>query len=276
MISRIVIFLAAVTVTIAVPHKSLRSRPNYDDVDYYDCSKNADGNYNHPTDCTRFITCHNHRAADMACPDCDLNNIYECAGNQYLVFNATENSCEWPRYTECGGGHTEKTTTEAPTSTTPPSSNGTEPCPFKEGDTCGENECRHCGYCVDKVSYFLRCARTKPNNPHDPITGVIVLDQCGERSWWNTELKPEGVSVGGACDSWDGLPDWLKNQYNSDPACNPPICEWGQDVPCTSQYWYFDPTSMPFGSRLDLQCQSGYIWDPSGETCRERADVPGC
>ena len=43
-------------------------RPNIDDVDYYDCGDRHDTLEAHPTDPTRYIKCHNGRAADMACP----------------------------------------------------------------------------------------------------------------------------------------------------------------------------------------------------------------
>ena len=79
-----------------------QSRPNYDDVDYYDCTGKPDGSYIHPFDCTRFITCHNGRAADMACPDCDLEkNPYQCAGQEYLYYNRPTDTCQWPRDTPC-------------------------------------------------------------------------------------------------------------------------------------------------------------------------------
>jgi len=81
---------------------SVQSRPNYDDVDYYDCSGKPDGNYIHPHDCTRWITCHNGRAADMACPDCGLDaNPYQCAGSEYLYYNHPTDTCQWPRDTAC-------------------------------------------------------------------------------------------------------------------------------------------------------------------------------
>ena len=75
------------------------SRPNYDFIDYYDCSGKTDGNYMHPTDCTRYIVCANGRASDMACPDCDPK-APESAGREYLYFNVITDACDWPLYTE--------------------------------------------------------------------------------------------------------------------------------------------------------------------------------
>lgn len=81
---------------------SIVSRANYNDVTYYDCTGKPNGNYLHPSDCTRYITCHNGRAADMACPDCGLaNNPYQCAGSEFLFYKAATDRCDWPRDTEC-------------------------------------------------------------------------------------------------------------------------------------------------------------------------------
>jgi len=91
----------------ALAGPELSSRANYDDVTYYDCKGKVDGYYTHPTDCTRFILCHNGRAADMACPDCGLqNNPYQCAGSEYMVYDAAMNWCRWPRDTPCTTGQT--------------------------------------------------------------------------------------------------------------------------------------------------------------------------
>jgi hypothetical protein len=76
------------------------SRPNHDNIDYYDCSGKPDGKYIHPSDCTRYIMCMNGRAADMACPDCDPNNS-QCAGSEYQRFNPQGGYCDWPSNIEC-------------------------------------------------------------------------------------------------------------------------------------------------------------------------------
>ena len=90
---------AALTLTSA--------RDDYDDVGYGGCAGKPDGNYLHPTDCTRFITCHNGRAADMACPDCGLgNNPYQCAGQEYMYYNPKMDMCAWPSTTPCITGQT--------------------------------------------------------------------------------------------------------------------------------------------------------------------------
>lgn len=80
-----------------VMQPAFAARPNYDDVNYYDCADKLDGLYEHPFDYTRFIKCHNGRAADMACPDCDLKNVDGCAGSAYLFFDKSKQQCELPK-----------------------------------------------------------------------------------------------------------------------------------------------------------------------------------
>jgi Chitin binding Peritrophin-A domain len=76
------------------------SRDPIDNIDYYDCSGKPNGNYLHPFDCTRFIMCTEGRAADMACPDCDVSDE-RCAGSKYLFYDAELDRCEWPANTRC-------------------------------------------------------------------------------------------------------------------------------------------------------------------------------
>ncbi len=77
------------------------SRPNYDDIHYYDCANKPDGNYVHPPTAP-FITCHSGRAVDMACLDCGLrDNPYQCAGSEYLFYDPKHDWCEWLREVAC-------------------------------------------------------------------------------------------------------------------------------------------------------------------------------
>lgn len=41
-----------------------------DFIDWYDCSGKENGDYYHPTDCHKFITCSNGNAAERDCPQC--------------------------------------------------------------------------------------------------------------------------------------------------------------------------------------------------------------
>jgi hypothetical protein len=275
----VVVVAAAVLVATAsanaVPRRSkiavVHSRPNHDNVDYYDCHGKQDGNYLHPLDCTRFITCSNGRASDMACGDCDKNNVHGCAGLDYLVYDKGADQCEWPVDTQCDT-HPPPTTTTAK----PPGSH--KPCSeIKEGDSCGEDECRHCGFCEEKMSYFLRCERVFPSDPKDPVTGRWVKAACDGNLWWNPDNKPAGESEGGSCDFWDNLSQAVRDAYLNDETCVPDaeLCEWGQEDKdkCTGTYWY-QPNGN--GNRQTLNCSTGLVWDPATETCRGCEHVQGC
>jgi len=97
---------AASSVLIALLFASLpssvmaQSRPNYNDIDYYNCSGKPDGNYVHPFDCTRFMVCHNGHASDMACADCDPANP-DCEGSRFTIYKQSVDQCDWPKVTEC-------------------------------------------------------------------------------------------------------------------------------------------------------------------------------
>ncbi|XP_035701863.1 uncharacterized protein LOC118433737 [Folsomia candida] len=99
--------ILAVGAVIAAPFdedpgkNGVPNRPNYDKVDYYDCSGKENGLYLHPNDCTRFITCIDSRAADFSCPPCDLTNSSGCRGSQYLVYDVDKHTCNWPNQTKC-------------------------------------------------------------------------------------------------------------------------------------------------------------------------------
>ncbi|MFG2488021.1 chitin binding peritrophin-A domain-containing protein [Streptomyces virginiae] len=68
------------------------SRESYDDVTYYDCGGLGDALQAHPSDCTRYIRCHNDRATDVPCPDNDPAD----PSQPYLVFDPAVGACVWP------------------------------------------------------------------------------------------------------------------------------------------------------------------------------------
>jgi hypothetical protein len=77
------------------------SRATVDNVDYYDCTEKPDGNYIHPTDCSRYITCSSGHAADKACPDCDPANVAGCQDSPYMFYDGATDRCVWPSDTAC-------------------------------------------------------------------------------------------------------------------------------------------------------------------------------
>lgn len=260
----ILLVLATIAAVAAVPHKALK-RPNHDHIDYYDCTGKATGNHVHPTDCTRFISCSaGGVASDMACPDCNQHDE-KCAGEPFLRWSAATGNCEWPADTEC--------------STDGDDSSGDSDCEgiAVDGD-CDKDTCEHCGFCKDKMSHFYRCNRTFPSDPKLEITGKWVLESCDSDLWWNPDLKPEGVAVGGACDKWDNLSPETQKKYKDDKSCVdiPPVCAWGQDEAdkCSERYWYLDPATM--SEKENLSCPSGLLWDQATETCRSCANIDAC
>lgn len=43
------------------------------DDDFYDCSDKPDGNYYHPADCTRFVSCSGGIASERDCANCNVD-----------------------------------------------------------------------------------------------------------------------------------------------------------------------------------------------------------
>jgi len=303
-ILNLILVSALVAAASAVPHHKMANktrRPNEDYIEWYDCSGQEVGNYANPRDCTRYIACTTGYVSDMACPDCDQNNQL-CAGNPYLVWDDDIKRCEWPATTTCNQEPvttelpvtTTTTTTEVPvtegtettedsgettTTTTEDPGNGDVCKSRKAGDSCDQEDCEHCGYCRDKMSFYFRCERTFSADPKDPITGVIVHESCDPNLWWNPDLKPPGVEVGGACDEWGNLSPEVQKKYNEDPECVPEVCLWGQEEgdECSGKYWYYNPeTHGSFDKRESLKCNGALVWDPATETCRNAEHVEGC
>lgn len=272
-------------------------RPNFDNVKYYDCSAKENGNYLHPNDCTRFITCSNGRASDMACPDCDVNNIKGCQGNPYLVYDVKNDTCDWPNVTPC---HNSSSTTAVPipdpspppteapthppteTPTHPPTEASTDPpapgdCKYAEGDPCNPNDCDQCDYCVNKKSFYYRCARVEPENPLKPATGTWVLEQCAEGDFVDDANPLAAKLTGGQCTPWDFLHEATKEKYKNDKNCIPDRekCEYGQnaDQICGPNYWFKETTKSPKDER---SCPTGNIWDQQRQNCKPCKQVDSC
>jgi Chitin binding Peritrophin-A domain len=59
----------------------------------YSCEGKDDGNYIHPTDCRKFISCTNERAAEMDCAICHID-LTTCPTGR-LYYNSPTDSCEY-------------------------------------------------------------------------------------------------------------------------------------------------------------------------------------
>ena len=56
------------------------------DIDYYDCTGKNDGNYIHPFDCTKFITCQKACHYLHLAPAPETGNIYESVKLKPLIY----------------------------------------------------------------------------------------------------------------------------------------------------------------------------------------------
>ncbi|MFG1795827.1 carbohydrate-binding module family 14 protein [Nocardia sp. NPDC049149] len=69
-------------------------------VDFYDCTGKPDGNYIHPFDCTKFITCEGQvRAYEMYCADCHVNPD-NCPHGR-LHYDHGQDACLWSYEAGC-------------------------------------------------------------------------------------------------------------------------------------------------------------------------------
>ena len=61
-------------------------------VDFYNCAGKTDGNYIHPTDCTKFISCvAQQHAYERDCPKCDVDPV--TCPNGRLHYDHASDTC---------------------------------------------------------------------------------------------------------------------------------------------------------------------------------------
>ncbi len=154
-------------------------------IDPVYCQGRADGNYLHPTDCTRFVYCANQNASEKNCPPCNHElDPNRCLSAGRLVFSEAKDTCLWADETECkNGGDSENvhSTTEpyyapAPVRPPPPEDRVVAPVekgpPAQEGKHCDPALCINEGYCL----HYFRC---------DPSKKTWVKEKCGRGLLWN-------------------------------------------------------------------------------------------
>lgn len=243
-------------------------------IDWYDCSQQKDGNYVHPSDCTRFISCSGGVASQRDCANCHVDPVHCPEGR--LVYNSTVDRCLSADQTRCEGGGEDnptdppattepaqtETTPEDQTETTPggtdpPATDAPNPDPV-EGDDCDPENCRNIGYCQS----YLRC---------DKETGKWVAESCGENLAWNP-LNPNGTDQihGGNCDLWDNLSPEVERKYRTDKDCL--ACFWEARGECNQEYDY-QPPNGTHRNVLRLSCAEGLVFSQEKETCQRCEDV---
>jgi len=264
-----VLYIVAVFSTVAVAVNARAGRATiYEEhpIDWYDCSGKADGNYPHPSDCTRFISCSGGIASQRDCANCNpVTHPNGCVDGR-TVYNATVGDCLWAYETECVIGETTDgpSTTEGPTDgpTDGPTEGPTEgptdapPSEGEEGDDCDPELCRNNGYCQS----YLRCDN-----------GTLVREECDEGLVWNP-LNPDGTDHihGGNCDTWESLRPEIEEEYRKDPECL--ACFWKSTGECEREYLYQAP-ALRHRNVLTLSCNAGLVFSEEKETCRRCQDV---
>ncbi|CAL8091063.1 unnamed protein product [Orchesella dallaii] len=242
------------TLAVAVHGKAgiLEEHP----IDWYDCTGKADGNYVHPTDCTRFISCSGNIASQRDCANCNVDPV-RCPEGR-TVYNATVDQCLWADETTCGGGDggqpsTERITTpDAGTTPDPGTTEGTTADP----NACDPELCKNEGYCQT----YRRCDN-----------GTLVTEECGEGLVWNPK-NPDGSDQihGGNCDTWENLRPEIEEEYRKDPECM--ACFWRAKGECNREYLYQAP-NLRNRNVLTLTCTDGLVFSQAKETCQRCQDV---
>ncbi|CAL8134208.1 unnamed protein product [Orchesella dallaii] len=69
------------------------------DIQWYNCAGKPEGNYEHPSDCTRFISCSGEIASQRDCANCNVDPV-RCPEGR-TVYNASVDACLWADVTTC-------------------------------------------------------------------------------------------------------------------------------------------------------------------------------
>jgi len=256
-------FFVAVFSTVALAVHGKATIQEEHPIDWYDCKGQRDGNYLHPTDCTRFISCSGGIASQRDCGPCNIPS--RCRDGR-LVYNVTVDQCLWTDETECvvdpqdpGSSEeptpdptTEDTVTDDPVTEDPV----TEPPTTADPNACDPELCRNEGYCQT----FRRCDN-----------GTLVTEECGEGLVWNP-LNPDGSEQihGGNCDTWENLRPETEEAYRKDVECM--ACFWKAKGECEREYLYQAP-NLRNRNVLTLTCANGLVFSQAKETCQRCQDV---
>jgi len=236
-------------------------------ITWYDCSRKPDGNYEHPYDCTRFISCSGGIASERDCANCNIDPVRCPAGR--TVYNVSVDACLWADETTCSVTPTDPTT-EVPTTTEPSSTtqgsstSSTEqptttqqpiiPTKPVENGTCDPLECRTDGYC----DHYLRC-----DNTTDPARWV--RKKCGTDLVWNPlDVNGKPHKHGGNCDLWRNLDKSTNETYRTDEKCL--RCFFNELGECSRDYEYQAPELLSRTVEV-LSCSEGLVFSKKDETC---------
>jgi len=227
------------------------------EVDWYNCAGKSDGNYIHPFDCTKFMSCVAQKHAyERNCAACHTHPDNCPTGK--LHYHHPGDACEWAHIAGCVTDPGDDDSTE-------------EPPPAPE---CDPDECRVDGYCHD----YWWCDREESDHKGQGKSGHKKWETCDPAH--NLYFNPNHNNVhGGVCDFWENLDQATKDRYNNDPECIDPHCEWKPDPDneCSSKYWYFHPEQND-GQDQEMHCPQRpdgeqLVWDQARKSCHVCSSV---
>ncbi|CAL8091910.1 unnamed protein product [Orchesella dallaii] len=241
-------------------------------IDWYNCAGKPDGNYEHPWDCTRFISCSGGIASQRDCANCDIDPV-RCPEGR-TVYDPSVDACLWADQTTCSSSNSTQTppitnSTSRPTPPTqPPVTNSTAepttPSPGGpvEGGPCNPDECITHGDC----DRFLICSNE---------TGSWVWTEklCGPGLIWNPH-NPDGSDHihGGNCDYFRNLQQSQKDKYRDEEECLK--CYWKDFGKCSNVYEYQRP-GLEWRAPENLTCNDDLVFVLELETCQKCDTVIG-
>ncbi|ODM90512.1 hypothetical protein Ocin01_16168 [Orchesella cincta] len=219
-------------------------------INWYDCSGEADGNYVHPYDCTRFISCSGGIASQRDCANCDIDPV-RCPDGR-LVATSTEGPIRHiiRKSINCRANYNNPTLLRAVTGLP------------EVGTPCNPDECLNHGDCHT----FVRCS-------NESGSWVWVEKDCGPDLIWNPHNSDGSNHIhGGNCDFYEKLQQSQKDKYNQDDKCLK--CYWKAFGKCSKVYEYQE-AGLKYRAPQNLTCSDKLVFVEELETCQRCEKVIG-
>jgi len=215
-------------------------------ADYYNCKGLANGNYQHPWECTKFISCSNGYAYEMSCADCNPGDP-RCPDGK-TNFNEAADACLWPDEAQCTGG----------------------PPPECEDDCDEEGDCKSFRRCEGGKWINLECGEGLWwNNDRNGAAGENSALHGGICSRWEdlTQDTRDKYLADETC-----IPTTTTTTEPTTTTEAPRECEWFEIGACSDGYVYNHPVRTE-GRNVTLNCPGGLLWDQASRTCANCWDV---
>jgi len=124
------------------------------------------------------------------------------------------------------------------------------------GETCDPDNCGVTGWCKD----YTFCEREYNLESSSEDFGHLKNETCPDGLYFH----PNATEFGGICDEWANLPEHVRQQYKSDPACS--MHCWFEAEDCSAEYTYHEIVDGKFVSH-QLTCPGGLLWNNEVRTC---------